>query len=150
MIRESLGLSAQWLADAVHVDQRTVRRWEDGEIPIRDDVIKLVRALDVVVDDWVTAIYGGIISDLGADYSHEEERANHELLLDGFNALDWPTAAIPRVDDDVAALNRSDGLLANIISGTLEDAFPAAFYRAAAARLSHRLKGMVHITYFNA
>jgi len=46
-IRESLGISAQWLADQTGVRLRTVQYWESGErLSIPDDVQKLIWQLE--------------------------------------------------------------------------------------------------------
>lgn len=45
-IRESLGLSAQWLADQAGVLQRSVQYWEAGRSRVPDDVAELLLKLD--------------------------------------------------------------------------------------------------------
>jgi len=44
-IRESLGLTAQWLADRVNVSLRTIRYWESGKSDIPLDVISQIEHL---------------------------------------------------------------------------------------------------------
>ena len=41
-IRESLGLTVQWLADQAHVRLRTAQYWEAGRFQIPDDVAQMV------------------------------------------------------------------------------------------------------------
>lgn len=45
-LRESLGLSVQWLADRTGVGQRTVSYWETGKNAVPDDVSQLIGELD--------------------------------------------------------------------------------------------------------
>ena len=45
-IRESLGLSAQWLADRAGVLQRSVQYWEAGRSRVPEDVAELVLRID--------------------------------------------------------------------------------------------------------
>jgi DNA-binding transcriptional regulator YiaG len=45
-IRESLGLSAQWLADRAGVLQRSVQYWEAGRSRVPDDVAELLLQID--------------------------------------------------------------------------------------------------------
>ena len=45
-IRESLGLSAQWLADRAGVLQRSVQSWEAGRSRVPDDVAELLLKLE--------------------------------------------------------------------------------------------------------
>ncbi|GAA2679815.1 MULTISPECIES: DNA-binding transcriptional regulator [Actinosynnema] len=80
VLRESLGLSAQWLATAVHVDQRTVRRWQGGAIPLRADVVTLLTR----IAEWDAAETGAAAKP------------------DSLPAGDWPVLEIPRVDAGVA------------------------------------------------
>lgn len=148
-VREALGFSAQWLADAVQVDQRTVRRWEDGVIPLRADVVDLLRGFDELVDNRVADITNQIFAELGADYLHQEERDDRDFLLSNLGSADWPTAIVPRVDDDLNAINQSETLLAELFL-EVSIPLPAALYRAAAGRLYRELKGKVHINYIDA
>lgn len=129
-IRESLSLSAQWLADAVHVDQRTVRRWEDGAIPLRADVVELLTDLDAQVEAGVAAELDRVAADLNAG---KDTDLDH--LLESLTPQDWPVIEVPRVDTDVDSTSTADRPL------------PAAFYRAAAGRLRWALGGRLHITY---
>lgn len=148
-IREALGLSAQWFADAVQVDQRTVRRWEDGVIPLRADAVELLSELENLVDIRVSGIINQLFAELGADFLHEEERVNRDFLLLHLGSADWPTVIVPRVDDDLDAVNQSETLLADMIP-EVSIPLPAALYRAAAARLYRELQGKVHIVYIDA
>lgn len=52
--REAVGVPAQWIADVLCVGQRTVRRWEDGKMPVRPDVVNLIEKLES---------YAGILAD---------------------------------------------------------------------------------------
>lgn len=45
-LRESLGLSAQWLADRSGVLQRSVQYWEAGRSRVPDDVAELILRID--------------------------------------------------------------------------------------------------------
>lgn len=125
-IRESLGLSAQWLATAVHVDQRTVRRWEDGAIPLRADVVDLLTRLDEQMAADVGAEVDRVLADLGAAGG-----ADPASVLDRLSPDDWPVLEIPRVDTDVTG---GRGL-------------PASYHRAVAARLRQELGGRVRLAY---
>jgi hypothetical protein len=48
MVREFLGITAEWLADHLGVALRTVRRWEHGTSPVPDGVRVQVEALEEV------------------------------------------------------------------------------------------------------
>ncbi len=45
-LRETLGLSAQWLADRAGVLQRSVQYWEAGRSRLPDDVAELILRID--------------------------------------------------------------------------------------------------------
>ncbi|MGW4528892.1 antitoxin Xre-like helix-turn-helix domain-containing protein [Amycolatopsis sp. NPDC004378] len=125
-IRESLGLSAQWLATAVDVDQRTVRRWEDGALPLRADVVDLLTRLDEQMTADVAAEADRVLAGLGAGAG-----ADPAAVLDTLAPADWPVLEIPRVDTDV----------------TDERGLPASYHRAVAARVRRELAGRLHLTY---
>lgn len=125
-IRESLGLSAQWLADAARVDQRTVRRWEDGAIPLRADVVNLLTKLNNQFEVDVDAAMNRVLADLGV--THDD---NLDDRLDGLSPEDWPVLQVPRVDTDV----------------TDTRGLPATYHRAVAARLRQDLGGRLRLTY---
>lgn len=59
-VRESLGLSAQWLASRLSVSLRSIRHWEDGEIPIPDGVAAELLNLE----DYVEAAADEIVEQL--------------------------------------------------------------------------------------
>jgi hypothetical protein len=128
-IRESLGVSAQWLATAVRVDQRTVRRWEDGAIPLRADVVDLLIRLDVQMAADIAAEVDRILASLGAVAG-----ADPVSVLDSLSPEDWPVLEIPRVDADVT----SDGEL------------PASYHRAVAARVRRQLGSRLCLIYHEA
>lgn len=125
-IRESLGLSAQWLATAVNADQRTVRRWEDGRIPLRADVVDLLTRLNEQMTAEVAATVDRLLSDLKAVAD-----ADPGAMLDSLPPGDWPVLEVPRVDTDVTDLR---GL-------------PASHHRAVAARVREKLDGRLRLTY---
>ncbi|MBF0140058.1 MAG: DUF1870 family protein [Magnetococcales bacterium] len=52
-LRESLGLTAQWLADQAGVQIRTVRYWEAGRSSVPADVSALLERIDRMLDDAV-------------------------------------------------------------------------------------------------
>lgn len=52
-LRESLGLSAQWVADQAGVRLRTVQYWEAGRMPVPDDVANLLTSIDRQYDQAV-------------------------------------------------------------------------------------------------
>lgn len=135
-IRESLGLSAQWLADAVHADQRTVRRWEDGDIPLRADVVELLTRLEHQMDIAIDGEVERILDEFGIDNLDE---------LDDFDPADWPTIEVPRVDTDVDYVEQASVLPGDLLpKGKF---LPSSWYRAAAGRLRAGLSGRLHITY---
>lgn len=158
-IRESLGLSAQWLADAVHVDQRTVRRWEDGAIPLRADIVELLTRLDEQMDtdvataleDWLTehstvlAIATATGRSQAATNLDTSIRADLDELLDALPPEDWPVVEVPRVDADVTG-DHTKASPANSVPG-LDRPLPAAFHRATAIRLRALVGGRLRITY---
>lgn len=52
-IRESLGISAQWLANQSGVKLRSVQYWESGRSPVPDDVSGMVTRIDQMLDESV-------------------------------------------------------------------------------------------------
>lgn len=151
-IRESLGLSAQWLADAVHVDQRTVRRWEDGAIPLRADIVELLTRLDAQMDadvatalkDWLDDQSPVVAIDTAGRRLANTVAALDELL-ESLPPEDWPVVEVPRVDADVTD-DHATASPANSVPG-LDRPLPASFYRATAIRLRTLVGGRLHITY---
>lgn len=149
-LRESLGLSAQWLADAVHVDQRTVRRWEDGAIPLRADIVELLTRLDermdadvaTALEDWLTGQGSGIAIDPAG--RRPTTAADLAELLESLPTEAWPMVEVPRVDADV--ITHTNASPENSVPG-LDRPLPAAFHRATASRLRTLVGGRLHITY---
>lgn len=90
-VRESLGLSADWIAERVGVQVRTVRRWEDGTSPIPEDAwVALVR-----LEQLVDAAVDNLLDEFGVDDPDD---------------LDEPVVVrVPRVDVD-----SPDGLPASV------------------------------------
>ena len=54
--RESLGLTADWLAKKARVQLRTVRYWEAGRNKVPDDVAELITTLDAWRESAVSAM----------------------------------------------------------------------------------------------
>lgn len=52
--RESLGLSVAWLAERAGVQERTVRYWEIGHMPVPADVAQLIEAVDSSIENGVS------------------------------------------------------------------------------------------------
>lgn len=153
-IRESLGLSAQWLADAVHVDQRTVRRWEDGAIPLRADIVELLMRLDermdadvaAALEDWLTGQGPGVAIDTAAEAAlGARVRVELDELLESLPTEAWPMVEVPRVDGDAPA-DHTNASPESSVPG-LDRPLPAAFHRATASRLRTLVGGRLHITY---
>lgn len=139
-LRESLGLSAQWIADAVHVDQRTVRRWEDGAIPLRSDVVELVSRLHSQMSIAIDSELERILDEAGVETLDELDET-----LDEFAPREWPVVEVPRVDGDVDVAGQAERLPVGLLppGGVL----PASWYRAAAGHLRLVLDGRLHIVY---
>lgn len=59
VVREWLGLTTRWLAEHLHVTERTVHRWEADEVPIREFVRVAIEDIErqtaEVVDAAVSA-----------------------------------------------------------------------------------------------
>lgn len=55
IIRESLGLSAEWMADMSGVSLRSYRYWEASDSIVKQDVADSINKLDTGVDSAVTA-----------------------------------------------------------------------------------------------
>ncbi|MDH5217470.1 MAG: DUF1870 family protein [Gammaproteobacteria bacterium] len=53
-IRESLGLTSQWLADQVGVRLRTVQYWESGRNSVPQDVEELLQNIDASINQSVS------------------------------------------------------------------------------------------------
>lgn len=49
-LRESLGLTAQWLATRFTVSLRTIRNWEDGATPVPDAIAEELLNLEAFVE----------------------------------------------------------------------------------------------------
>ncbi len=90
-LREALGQSAQWLADTVRVDQRTVRRWEDGAVPLRADVVDLLTRLEHQFEADVDTAMNRLLADLGITGDDDLDDR-----LDGLSPEDWPALQVPR------------------------------------------------------
>lgn len=52
-IRESLGLTAQWIADQADVRLRTVQYWEAGRMAVPEDVATLLADIDQTLESAV-------------------------------------------------------------------------------------------------
>lgn len=68
-LRESLGLSQQWLADHADVRLRTVQYWEAGNSAVPDDVADMLDRIDLNINRTVQSTVDfirGIISERGA------------------------------------------------------------------------------------
>ena len=67
-LMESLGLTPQWLADHSGFDLQTVQRWESGELPIPEDVEKMLvdfnQNIETIVAHAVEA-FAEVTRDLG-------------------------------------------------------------------------------------
>lgn len=74
-IRESLGLSLQWLANKAGVTHRSAAYWEAGS-KIPDDVIKLVLSLEKSVNDAVANALMSII-----DVSESQQSLPERIVL---------------------------------------------------------------------
>lgn len=63
VLRESLGLSAQWLATRFKVSLRSIRNWEDGSSPIPPGIVEELLAVEDFVeaeaDDAIDQLQGG-------------------------------------------------------------------------------------------
>ncbi len=53
-IRESLGLTAQWIADQAGVKLRTAQYWEAGRMAVPEDVAKMLDNIDKMLDSTVS------------------------------------------------------------------------------------------------
>lgn len=136
-LRESLGLSAQWLADTIGVDQRTIRRWEDGVIPLRPDAVELLTRLDNQMVVYIDGELERILDDTGIDPLDDD--------LTTLAPEAWPTIEVPRVDTDIDLNYQISVLPADLLpTGKL---LPASWYRAAAGRMRYGMGGTLHITY---
>ncbi len=59
-LRESLGLSAQWVADQSGVRLRTVQYWEAGRMPVPEDVAALLSRIDAQYERAVSEALAAI------------------------------------------------------------------------------------------
>ena len=125
-VRESLGLSSQWLADSLGVTLRQTRRWEDGQSPIREDVIALLHRLEAVMEELVDHLLDQVTDKYGVASVEDLDDVRRD-------DIDWPTVKVPRIDADSWAVD--------------EVVLPASFHRAVAARLRWELAGQVWIEY---
>ena len=59
-LRDSLGLTAEQVAQMAGVRDRTVRRWEAGDWPVPQDVADALRRLDAQIEHHVAGAVEGI------------------------------------------------------------------------------------------
>lgn len=59
-LRESLGLSAQWLANQAGVKLRTIQYWESGRSEPKEDVVNYLLSVDSMFDVFVDQVHGAI------------------------------------------------------------------------------------------
>lgn len=52
-IRESLGLSINWIAEQFNVSIRSAQYWESGERSVPADVSEMLESLDRLIDEYV-------------------------------------------------------------------------------------------------
>ena len=74
-LRESLGLSQQWLADRAGVQVRTVKYWESGRNAVPDDVGEIISTADGLIARAVRNAVGQ------AEKMRKEYGKPHEVLL---------------------------------------------------------------------
>jgi len=56
VLRESMGLSAEWLGERFHESAETITAWESGETPIPEDIIEEMHELDYFVESMADEI----------------------------------------------------------------------------------------------
>ncbi len=98
MVREYLGVSAEWLADRLGVALRTVRRWEHGQSAVPDGVREQVEELEVVAAGHVNAAVDALGDAVEAVLTIPDADAG------GFPAGWWRMVAA-RVAQDVPGLH---------------------------------------------
>ena len=98
MVREYLGVSAEWLADRLGVALRTVRRWEHGKSAVPDGVREQVEGLEEVAVGHVNAAVDALGDAVEAVLTIPDADAG------GFPAGWWRMVAV-RVAQDVPGLH---------------------------------------------
>ncbi|WP_455233086.1 helix-turn-helix domain-containing protein [Geopseudomonas aromaticivorans] len=83
-LRESLGLTAQWVADQAGVRLRTVQYWEAGRAAVPEDVARLIEGVEAKIDAAVAQAVEIV----------EEHRAQHgelppEVLLRRYRSEEY-------------------------------------------------------------
>lgn len=61
-LRQWLGIPDQWLAERAGVEPQVLQDWENGESPIPDEVMGIIKA----VDDVRRTVVNGIVENIGA------------------------------------------------------------------------------------
>jgi hypothetical protein len=110
VIREFLGLSGEWLAERLHVQGRTWRRWEAGQSLIPDGVRIAIEEIEEIAADMVEQTVTQLMDvpdpTVITYRSDAEYRAAHP-------ELDWPAsfhrAILARVAQEVTALSITYG-----------------------------------------
>ena len=122
VLRESLGLSAGWLANAWGLrGERAIRRWEDGTDPVPARRADFLLNLEAQAEALTDVMLDDILDQAGLDDLEQVEDLDESV---------WPVVSVPRVDADVPG-----GVL------------PASFFRAIAARVRWETGGHLWMKY---
>ena len=60
-LRESLGLTLQWVADAANVKLRTAQYWEAGRMSVPKDIIEKLMEVELNLQLFVTEAINGYV-----------------------------------------------------------------------------------------
>lgn len=87
-LRESLGLTTEWLATQFEVSQRTIARWEDDGTPPEAVAGELLN-----IEDYAEGLVDDILEQLraldGADLEYAVPRINDDAPSEQFPASFW-------------------------------------------------------------
>lgn len=102
-IRDHLGLSHEWLAEAFEVTDRTIRRWESGAAPIPTGVAQRMGELAAQTRRFVQSVVREVRRDPpdpdGARWvqTYRDDEAYRRFAPDGGWSAGWHRAAMQRV-----------------------------------------------------
>jgi DNA-binding XRE family transcriptional regulator len=105
VIREYLGLTGQWIAQHLQVNERTVRAWEAGRYPIPEGVRLAIERLEADTGAFVSAAIDALM-DLPEPgvVTYRSDQEYHAANPGIGYPVSWHRAAIARIAQDVPGL----------------------------------------------
>ncbi len=106
VVREYLGLTGDWLAGHLDVDQRTVRSWEQGRYPIPDGVRLDIEDLEHRTAAFTEGVIGKLL-DVAEPVVlvYRTDADYHRAVPGSAFPASWHRAVIARVAQEVPGLS---------------------------------------------